>query len=204
MPEREDSTALLALHRRLLDGDRIASEELISLLLSPLTDRLAGQFPRVDRQIISDGVVDALLEYCAEADRFDEQRNVPLDRFLSKAAWRNIANSLRGEKRRKVREEKASVAYGDPLVELDPTAGNLLQKEETARRRRQEVVVMQMLPDLQDREIWTLRIQGERRTEAFADILGIAHLPAAEQRREVKRAKDRIDKVVRRHKGDEE
>lgn len=203
MTAQDRAASLGALHRRLCNGDRVASEELIGLLLPSLTRRLTRQFPLTDEQMIFDGLVDTLLDYCAQPSRFDEQRGVPLDRFLSKAAWRNIANSLRGEKRRKVREEKASIAYGDPLVELDPTAGNLLQKEEAARRRRQEVVVMQMLPDLQDREIWTLRIQGERRTEAFADILGIAHLPAAEQRREVKRAKDRIDKVVRRHKGDE-
>lgn len=201
MPEDEDAPALLALHRRLLDGDRVASEELIALLLSPLTDRLARRFPHTDEQLIADGIVDALLEYCAQPDRFDAERGVPLDRFLSTAAWRNIANSLRGEHRRKAREEKAHAAYGEPLVALDPTAGNLLQQEESAQRRRREVEVMQMVRTPADQEIVTLRLQGERRTEVFADILGIAHLPAAEQRRAVKRAKDRIDKVLRRHQG---
>ena len=46
-----------------------------------------------------------------------------------------------------------------------------------------------------------LRLQGERRTEAFAEILGISHLSIETQRREVKRAKDRIDKTLRRQGG---
>jgi hypothetical protein len=111
-----------------------------------------------------------------------------------------VANSLRGEKRRKVREQQASCTFGAPFVALGPEAGNLLQ-EEAARQQQQHAQLMSMLPNQQDRQILALRLQGERRTEAFAKILQISHLPIAEQRREVKRAKDRIDKFLRRHTG---
>ena len=60
---------------------------------------------------------------------------------------------------------------------------------------------MQRLLDPRDRQILALRLQGERRTEAFAEILGLSYLPIEAQRREVKRAKDRIDKILRRHGG---
>ena len=52
-----------------------------------------------------------------------------------------------------------------------------------------------------DQQLLALRLQGVRRTEAFAEILGITHLPIETQRREVKRAKDRIDKMLRRRTG---
>jgi RNA polymerase sigma-70 factor, ECF subfamily len=86
-------------------------------------------------------------------------------------------------------------------VELDPTAGNILQQEETGALQRQQEGMMQRLSDPRDRQILALRLQGERRTEAFAEILGLSDLPIEAQRREVKRAKDRIDKILRRHGG---
>ena len=39
---------------------------------------------------------------------------------------------------------------------------------------------------------------GERKTAAYALALGIADRPAAEQRREVKRVKDRLQKRLER------
>lgn len=200
MPQRYDSAQLLALHRRLCNGDRTASEEIASLLLSPLVQNVSRKFPRMDEHTIWDGVTDAILDYCARPDQFDTARAVPLDRFLYTAAWRNTANSLRGETRRKAREEKAGDAYAEFAVELDPAAGNLLQ-EENVRRQQQQRELMSILQDLKDRQIMALRLQGERRTEAFAKILEISHLPMDAQRREVKRAKDRIDKILRRKGG---
>ena len=42
-------------------------------------------------------------------------------------------NILRGEQRRKVREEAAGHAWAAANVELDPAVGNLLQKEESTQ-----------------------------------------------------------------------
>jgi RNA polymerase sigma-70 factor (ECF subfamily) len=125
---------------------------------------------------------------------------VPLDRFLRMASRRNVMNLLRGEARRRAREE---IAHGNvsTAVELDPTAGNTLQQEETRELQRQQEDMMQRLSDPRDQQILALRLQGERRTEAFAEILGISHLPIEAQRREVKRTKDRIDKILRRRGG---
>jgi hypothetical protein len=191
---------LLAFHRRLCDGDRTASEELAEIILGSLKDALSRQFPRTDEHTIWDGVVDAFLDYASRPHQFDAGRGVPLDGFLRMASWRNVTNALRGEARRRVRQ--ATVAADDlAVVELDPTAGNVLQHEEARRLQRQQEGWMKHLPDPRDRQIWALRLQGERRTEAFAKVLGISHLPIEAQRREVKRVKDRIDKVLRRHGG---
>lgn len=201
MPTVDVPDRFLVLHRRLLAGDRTASEELISFLLSPLTRQVARQFPTTDEQAIWDGVSAALLDYCARPQQFDESFGIPLDRFLGRAAWRNVANILRGEKRRKAREEQVGQEDSAAVVELDPTVGNLLQKEETARLRHRQEQAMHVLQDQKDRQILALRLQGERRTERFAEVLGIGHLPAGEQRQAVKRAKDRIDKILQRQAG---
>jgi hypothetical protein len=43
-----------------------------------------------------------------------------------------------------------------------------------------------------------LMADGERRSPTYAALLGLGHLPAAEQAREVKRVKDRLQKRLRR------
>jgi hypothetical protein len=198
MPPRFDASQMLACHHRLCDGDRTASDELAALILGLLVERVARQYPRTDEQIIWDGVCEASLDYCARPHQFDERRGVPLDRFLHTASWRNVANTLRNNRRRQAHEEEVARTSATSAVELDSVVGNLLQQEESERLQQQENEFMSLLQDPQDRQILALRLQGERRTEAFAVILGISHLSVEVQRREVKRAKDRIDKILRR------
>jgi len=169
MPPRFESSQLLALHRRLCNGDRTASEEVAELLLDPLVERISRQFPRADEHWHCQAVADALLDYCARPQQFDEGQ--------------------------------AAQMSATSIVELDPVAGNLLQQEESAQLHQQEEDCMNLLQDPQDQQILALRLRGERRTVAFAAILGISHLPIEFQRREVKRAKDRIDKLLRRKGG---
>jgi RNA polymerase sigma-70 factor (ECF subfamily) len=201
MPGGDDSAQLLELHRQLLTGDRTASEAVVGLLHVSLTREVSAQFRHTDQHIIWDGVIDAMLDYCARPQQFDAERGVSLKRFLRLAARRNVGNILRGEQRRKVREEAAGHAWTVSSVELDPAAGNLLQQEEATQRQRQQAALTQALQNPNDQQLLALRLQGVRRTEAFAEILGITHLPIEMQRREVKRAKDRIDKILRRRTG---
>jgi hypothetical protein len=49
-----------------------------------------------------------------------------------------------------------------------------------------------------DRRVLRLMVDGERRTAVFAAVLGLDGQPAEAQRREVKRAKDRIKKRLER------
>src|SRR5437899_1757123 len=118
MAEEPDTQSLIPLHHRLLEGDPVASEEVTTALLFRLVHEMQRKFPQTDVHLVSDGVTDALLDYCAKSAAFDPKRGVPLDRFLAKAAWRNIANLLRGERRRKVREEKSAELSHENIVEL--------------------------------------------------------------------------------------
>jgi DNA-directed RNA polymerase specialized sigma24 family protein len=138
-----------------------------------------------------------LLDLCSRPETFDPSRHVPLDRFIAQAAWRNIRDILRGEKRRKVREEKAEEFSGNNLVELPSPVAN---SEESVSQREQQQTdeLMRTLDNPMDRKILELKLAGVRRTEEFARVLGVNHLSVAEQRQAVKRAKDRIDVHLKR------
>jgi hypothetical protein len=191
---------LLSLHERLLNGDRIVSEEIARHLLQPLVDEVSRKFPTTDADIICDGVTDAILEYCAKPTLFNPAKGLPLARFLQMASWRNVANLVRSEKRRKAREQRAASDEETLSVELDPAAGKI-EQEEVRRHGKQRAEMLAMLKDPDDRRLLELRLSGERRAEAFAKVLDISSLPLDVQRLKVKQAKDRIDKVLRRRGG---
>lgn len=191
---------ILALHRRLIDGDPLASEEASRLLLAPLVEETQRQFPRLDDQVIADAVVDALLDYFEHPSRADEGGGGPRA-FLKRAAWRNAANLDRGSKRRKRREDNW---MGDPStagVEHRSGLGMLIQAEDQAELDRRIAELEALLPEAGDRAVLRLRLAGERGVAAFASVLGVAHLSPTEQRKVVKQVKDRIDKVLKRRGG---
>jgi hypothetical protein len=199
MAELDDAQHLLVLHQRLLDGDRVVPEELAELLLDRLAREVARGFPHTDIHLVYDGVTDALLDYCSRPAGFDTSLRVPLGRFLARAARLNVANLVRGEKRRKAREEKWGELSDDKIVELCPSAGKLIQNELQVQQQ-QLAELAQRLKDPADKKIFALQMKGERRTSEFAKVMGVTHLPATEQQREVKRAKDRITKLLQRRK----
>jgi hypothetical protein len=197
MSDLPDSYAFHALHERLRRGDRLASEELSRALLPVLQEEMARRFPRADEQVVSDGVIDAVLDYCASPDQFDPGKDVPLDRFLSTAAWRNVGNLLVGEGRRKRREKKAGAKKREEDVALDPAA-RIIQREEEERADQQQATLLAALRDSTDKEIMAMRLRGVRDTAEYARVLNISHLPTQDQREEVKRQKDRITRYLRR------
>ena len=148
MPHRFDASQLLVLHHRLCDGDRTASEE---LALEALVEGIARQFLRSDEQMLYEAVTEAVLDYCARPCQFDEERGMALHLSLLMTSRRNMLNLLRGEARRKAREEEAGNLYADATVELDPVVGNLLQKEENEKLHRQQEDMMSLLDDPKDR-----------------------------------------------------
>ena len=196
-PDRT-SEAILALHRRLLDGDRVASEEAARLLLVPLAEETRRQYPLLDDQLVADAVVDALLDYFEEPARADAGGDGGPWTFLKQAAWRNAANLHRGGKRRQEREQRWTGEIDTSRVADGSALGKLIEGEDLAERDRRVRELMARLADDGDRAVLGLRLYGERNLDAFAIALGITALPIAKQRRMVKQAKDRIDKVLKR------
>jgi DNA-directed RNA polymerase specialized sigma24 family protein len=203
------SDELFELHKKLLSGDRAAAEEILYLLIEPLQSELEQRFSAADEQLIATGVSDALLDYAARPDRAQVRRGSglrqvmngsELRQFLVSAAWRNVSNAYRGETRRKKWEALAVSGAAQSVVEEHTPLGILIQNEDVANQERLISRLMVMLPDPCDREILRLRLEGERKTEVFARAMGLSDLSLPEQRRLVKQAKDRIEKVLKRSK----
>jgi RNA polymerase sigma-70 factor (ECF subfamily) len=197
MRDPPDRNALRSLHNRLLFGDRLASEELSCLLLPLLSEEIRRRIPKTDVQIISDGVIDAVLEYCANPQHFNAAKDVPLDRFLATAAWRNVDNLVLGERRRKQRERSVGRKKREADVAFDPPARKIKQEEEDEVDRRC-AAMFDACTDPIDKEVLRLKLDGVRETAAFAEVLNLTHLPVAKQQEEVKRHKDRISRFLRR------
>jgi DNA-directed RNA polymerase specialized sigma24 family protein len=194
-----ESDPLPVLHQRLLDGDPLAAEEMTRFLLGPMAEETQRRFPRVDEQLINDAVVEALLEYVSNPASVGNASD--LRAHLRTAAWRNAANLHRSSRRRQVRDQVWITGGTGSTVEDAEALGRLIEAEDETERRKQIAELNDILPDERDRAVLRLRLDGERKIEAFSVVLGIAHLPKNEQRRIVKQTKDRIDKVIRRRRG---
>lgn len=188
------------LHRLLLNGDRTASARIVERHLDRLIARLNARFPNIP-DLVEDAVSQALAAYVMNPHIYNPDRS-SLFNFLLMAADRDLRNLWAAEKRRLKHEvidldrDESDVALNGSEAELvderaNPDRLDLDQDELKAR-------IQQVLPDPRDQEMLALMMEGERRTEAFAQILGITSLPPAEQRTVVKRHKDRIKQRLRR------
>lgn len=185
------------IHRRLLSGDPTAPARLARAYLEPVVDHLRARFPDVrDRDLLWDAAADAILNYAEDPSTYDPQKR-GLFGYLKMSARGDLLNALDRESRRK-------------NVELDVVGGNRLQEddeEEYASEKDPEAVarsdetmrrVYDALPDPRDHQILHLMMDQVRETRAFAEVLGIETKDEAEQRRIVKRNKDRIKKRIQR------
>ena|SRR5687768_18033463 len=186
------------LHERLLRGEATAPSDLASRCLEPLLTSLARRFPDVDDQLLGDVAIDLILKVAKEPTQYDPDRG-SLSAYLRMAARRDVQNALQRERRRTVRH----IPLDD--VELRPPVRN---REWTSAADPADAVIgaldherltaLREQFSAQDWEVVLLRIEGERRTERFVAVLGLQDRPPDEQEREVKQAKDRAIRKLRR------
>ena len=200
------------LHESLLSGDPTAqsriAEEVLPDVLAQLGSYLIAQ--RSDEQLVLDAVVDAFFDYVDRPSSFEPAKQ-GLPAFLRLAAYRNLLN---------LREKNAIKKKYEKAVELAHPERNDSWEEEVIERDERNALlacipgrtllekVGSILPDLTDQSLCMLMLEGERETAVFAELLGLTG-PTEDVRREVKRQKDRITKVLQRfgktlHHGDPE
>ena len=195
----------LDLHRRLMEGDPVAPSDLAIQYLSPLIDRLSHT-NRSPADFIEEAVHLAIVSLCKNPASFDPARSkadCPLFAFLHMAAQRDLQNLLKKEER----HWRARVALES--VEQSPDGGKYLGREndpsvrlvlrEEAEQADQQILgaVRTGLSDGEQRCL-VLLIDGERKTLAFAQALGIEHLPNEDQKTAVKKVKDKLKKRLKR------
>jgi hypothetical protein len=186
------------IHERLVHGDIVAPAEAAETLLAPLVRRLRGKHPGLaDPQLVDQAVATALMSYFRQPAQFDPAR-ATLFHFLLLAADRDLRNELAKLRRR--REKEAAFA-----VELARQAGNEItegceakSQAATVELSRRMSRMVSLFGDTRDRAMARLILDGERSTAAYAALLGLHERPVEEQRREVKRHKDRIKQRWRR------
>ena len=193
--KRDDE--LLNIHKRLLDGDPTATVDIFDAVVPTLKGYLRGKFPELapsaDPDIYADAVFEALTDYFKNPRKFDQSKR-GLMGYLRMAAYRDLQNLLAKERR----HAKGRISLDDDVAKR-LTDGNSLAEsviDEIETKRLLNELGKDMTPP--DRNLLSVMADGERDTDAAAQALGIAHLPTAERAREVKKAKDRIKKRIRR------
>ena len=193
--KRDDE--LLNIHKRLLDGDPTATVDIFNAVVPTLKGYLRGRFPdlapSVDPDIYADAVFEALTDYFKNPRKFDQSKR-GLMGYLRMAAYRDLQNLLAKERR----HAKGRISLDDDVVKRLSDGNSLAESviDDLEAKRLLNELGKDMTPP--DRNLLSVMADGERDTDAAAQALGIAHLPTAERAREVKKAKDRIKKRIRR------
>ena len=203
IPRQEEA---LALHRRLLDGDVVAPSELAVAYLDWLADWVIAHNRGIDPALCETAAEDAILALIRNPSSYDPER-APLEGYLRISAQGDLKNALKREGRHRDRQAALEVVELSPEMRKyvhdgDADPARIVELRELQAERMDGVgrVPASVLDGLSpgEQEVLELMRIKERKTEIFARALGIAHLPAAEQRREVKRVKDRLSKRLER------
>jgi RNA polymerase sigma-70 factor (ECF subfamily) len=186
-----------------LDRDESAAGELFARYMNWLVDALKARYPsvaRYDETLVLDAVTDALFDYITRPQAYKPDLK-GLKGFFYLAAYRNLLNAWRS-----VRQTVKLETSLDRFVELQAEAGNSSMEEiDTAEHVLSAIAlgekwkwVQTLLTDEKDLLVAALLTQGVRETSAYAEVLGLTRMPFEEQRRQVKRAKDRVLKRLQR------
>jgi RNA polymerase sigma-70 factor (ECF subfamily) len=198
----------LELHNRLLAGDETASADLFDRYVSQLTGALSrghSQIAEHDETLILDAVTDALFDYISRPQIYKPNLK-SLKNFLYMAARGDLLN-----KWRKVKDSAHLETSLDERVELGQEFGNRVVEEMSGAQRVFAKIateelwqqVRAIVPEKEFLQVVALMIEGVRETSAYAEYLGISDLPKAEQRKQVKRVKDRLKKRLQRANWDQ-
>lgn len=195
---------LAALHQQILAKDPTAPTRLFEALGTSVPGGLFRKYGRtLTFQDCEDFAVDAFMTYLASPGKFDPER-ASLSTYLFLIAQSAILRRLRHNDRtaaftRDAVELEALDVYNEGGGEVSDGPAEAYQvtmaKQEVAIRRPR----IHLTPN--EEAAFDLMLSGERSTKAFALVLGLAALPPDEQRKQVKRFKDRVGKRIDRLEG---
>lgn len=196
-PSDPDPGDLRRLHDALADGsDPTAPARLAELLMPALRRRFAStRLP--DPHTLESLIGLSVARYLAEPDRWQPGRG-PLLAFLYQDVNGDVKNERdsRARLRRHELPDSAAVEYvgADRNLDVEQEVLDDMDRFDMApvvlARARQAAAGF----DDRDCQLIELLGAGVRATSAYAEVLGIAHLPEDIQAAEVKRHKDRLKK----------
>jgi RNA polymerase sigma factor (sigma-70 family) len=205
MPASEPSRHWqLQKHQQILNRDSpTAFAQLAELALPHLVTFLHAEFHQVELHLHETAVIDCLLNYQAAPEKYDPEK-LSLFAYLRMAARHDLLNAIDRSNRRK----RPLISIDEPAVQAQLISENWsdlepFQLEEWLGDRSdsaQQMLLHRFESELgsTDRQLFLLMLNGVRETEPYAEIMQLTSLSLAEQRREVKRAKDRLTKKLSR------
>lgn len=190
------------IHRRLIRGDPLAPSDLANNLLEDLIRQLKirSYSATKNTDFIWDAAVTALLDYAEHPSKYKPSKSNLLT-YLSLCGYRDLLNIIAKEQRRTNHQTSLE------SVELLKEDGNIIEGVEediteylVSPEEKNKILdrIASEFPDKIDRDLLELIINGERKTATYSKILGIQEINTIEQRKIVKRHKDRIIKRLER------
>lgn len=201
MSDKEKEEYARQLHARLIQLDPLAPAEFAVAFLDELFRRLkARAASSSDETFLRDATTDALLDYIQHPTKYNPKKSALLT-YLTMAAYRDLLNMFAKEKRRRRRELPLDIVEeipDDGNNQIEEYENKVLESLTAAERAKILSQIEETFPGKQERELLDLIIHGERKTDKYSEILGIQNLTPDEQRKIVKRHKDRITKRLQR------
>lgn len=191
---------------RLLADDPTASSDLALGYLNPLSNWLIRRNPRVEPHICAEAAENAILTLIKNPSTYKPER-LTLSAYLRLSASGDLKNLLQAERRHSSRRANLDAVELSPamrkyLWDEDADPALLVERplDDVAENRQPVAVPPSVRDKLTSEEMKVLELMqlGERKTEAYVVALGIADQSVEEQRREVKRLKDRLKKRLER------
>ncbi|AEI68014.1 RNA polymerase sigma factor [Corallococcus macrosporus] len=181
----------LKLHARVLQGESLASEDVFRVLMDPIVKVLKHEVGCQVDDDAYDSAVDAVLYYLRHPQRYDSQR-ARLSTYLTQIAKRRAADRHRSGKSRVQREED----YGEEFALRASAPKDVMELSVEARLTVRKLEQINFRTE--ERKLLGPVLQGEGATEELGKVLGLDSLSELEQRREVKRHRDRLMKRLAR------
>lgn len=154
------------------------------------------KFVTVDVQILQSCVCDSLIEFAGHPERYQPKKSALMS-YLILDINRNILNAIDKDSRRKNKIVELSSEHGNNREEAAGTHGEDINT--VFLKHQIEEYFKSVFNDPLDQSLaWMIMIEKTRQTSAYANLLELHHLSAAEQKAEVKKHKDRISAQLRR------
>jgi hypothetical protein len=196
------------LHRRLMEQDPTAPADLARSFVEALINWLQSKNKRqITDDLFAEAAGDAIVALIKNPTSYQADRGKGLFAYLCMSAQGDLQNSLRRE-RNQVRAHapldslELSSDRGKYLGQVDHQLLRLENSEEL--QHADETVLTQVRDGLTPGEVAALDLMnnGERKTAEFVRVLRIDHLSKAEQRKAVKRVKDKLKSRIKRERSE--
>ncbi|MDC0713603.1 sigma-70 family RNA polymerase sigma factor [Stigmatella sp. ncwal1] len=184
------------LHERVLQGDPVAPVDVFQTYMEQIL-KILIQERGCDLDVAHDSAIDAVMSYLGEPGRYDPKKG-RLSTYLIQVAKNRASDRHRAATAQARRDQDYAKVF--TLQQKPPKEA----MEDAVEARRLLHIVQKLLKREKDKITLEHYLQDERSTEVLAEALGLKNLTPEEQKREVKRHKDRLMKFLERFGKDED